>query len=230
MLQNQLKPNHKPKTLVISNPIHIIMGLVLLGVGGDLFFHDHYFMWPPGTDAYSNFIGGWGLCTGVGLIVVGLKKQIPIKLNLFLLVFTSTFWGFEIFMELMHSIIFYDPGRMLALFFEGLGYLLLTFLMIRESPTTKRKDIDRREQITIDKEWTTILTSGALGAIVSALISAWQWYLKYKDDRKDKDSRNRKNDINFYRKKWLEDEDTIDQLRNEIRDLKDQVSKLKGKK
>lgn len=123
------------------------MGLVLLGVGGDLFFHDHYFMWPPGAgeDAYSNFIGGWGLCTGVGLIAVGLKKQIPIKLNLFLLVFTSTFWGFEIFMELMHSIIFYDPGRMLALFFEGLGYLLLTFLMIRESPTTKRKDIDRRE-------------------------------------------------------------------------------------
>lgn len=145
MLQNQLKTNHKPKTLVISNPIHIIMGLVLLGVGGDLFFHDHYFMWPPGSDVYSNFIGGWGLCTGVGLIVVGLKKQIPIKLNLVLLVFTSTFWGFEIFMELMHSIIFYDPGRMLALFFEGLGYLLLTFLMIRESPTTKRKDIDRRE-------------------------------------------------------------------------------------
>jgi predicted RNase H-like nuclease (RuvC/YqgF family) len=54
--------------------------------------------------------------------------------------------------------------------------------------------------------------------------------LKYKDDRKDKDSKNRKNDVNFYRKKWLEDEDTIDQLRNEIRDLKDQVSKLKGKK
>lgn len=76
----------------------------------------------------------------------------------------------------------------------------------------------------------TILTSGVFGAIVSALISAWQWYLKYKDDRKDKDSRNRKNDINFYRKKWLEDEDTIDQLRNEIRNLKDQVSKLKGKK
>lgn len=145
MLQNQLKNNHKPKKIVISNPIHIIMGLVLLGIGGDLFFHDHYFMWPPGSDVYSNFVGGWGLCIGVGLIIVGLKKQIPIKLNLFLLVFASTFWGFEIFMELMHSIIFYDPGRMLALFFEGLGYLLLTFLMIRESPTTKRKDIDRRE-------------------------------------------------------------------------------------
>lgn len=69
-----------------------------------------------------------------------------------------------------------------------------------------------------------------LGAIVSALISAWQWYLKYKDDRKDKDSKNQKNDVNFYRKKWLEDEDTIDQLRNEIRDLKDQVTSLKGKK
>lgn len=145
MLQKLLTNQHKLKTLVISNPIHIIMGLVLLGIGGDLFFHDHYFMWPPGSDVYSNFVGGWGLCIGVGLIIVGLKKQIPIKLNLFLLVFTSTFWGFEIFMELMHSIIFYDPGRMLALFFEGLGYLLLTFLMIRESPTTKRKDIDRRE-------------------------------------------------------------------------------------
>lgn len=145
MSRQLLKLNHKLKTSVTSYPIHIIMGLVLLGVCGDLFFHNHYFMWPPGSDAYSNFIGGWGLCTGAGLIAVGLKKQIPIKLNLVLLVFTSTFWGFEIFMELMHSIIFYDPGRMLALFFEGLGYLLLTFLMIRESPTNKRKDIDRRE-------------------------------------------------------------------------------------
>lgn len=142
-VRNMKRTRRKFKTLVIFNPIHIIMGLVLLGVGGDLFFHDHYFMWPPGADAYSNFIGGWGLCTGVGLIVVGLKKQIPIKLNLFLLVFTSTFWGFEIFMELMHSIIFYDPGRMLALFFEGGGYLLFTFLMIRNSPT--RKNMDRKE-------------------------------------------------------------------------------------
>lgn len=139
------RTRRKFKTLVILNPIHIIMGLVLLGVGGDLFFHDHYFMWPPGSDAYSNFIGGWGLCTGVGLIVVGLKKQIPIKLNLILLVFASTFWGFETFMELMHSIIFCDSGRMLALFFEELGYLLLTFLMIRESPTRKRKDINGTE-------------------------------------------------------------------------------------
>lgn len=62
------------------------------------------------------------------------------------------------------------------------------------------------------------------------MISAWQWYLKYKDDQKDKDKRSQKNDINFYRKKWLEDEDTIDELRNEIRDLKDQAAKLKGKK
>lgn len=144
-VKNMKRIRRKLKTFVIFNPIHIIMGLVLLGVGGDLFFHDHYFMWPPGANAYinSDFIGGWGLCTGAGLIAVGLKKQVPIKLNLVLLVFASTFWGFETFMELMHSIIFHDPGRMLALFFEGLGYLLLTFLMIRESPT--RKDIDRRE-------------------------------------------------------------------------------------
>lgn len=140
MLQSQLK-NNKLKTPVTSYPIHIIMGLVLLGVSCDLLFHDHYFMWPPRADAYinSDFIGGWGLCTGAGLIAVSLKKQIPIKLNLVLLVFASTFWGFETFMELMHSIIFCDSGRMLALFFEELGYLLLTFLMIRESPTRKKK-------------------------------------------------------------------------------------------
>lgn len=70
------------------------MGLVLIGVGGDLLFHDHYFMWPPGADTYinSDLIGGWGFLTGVGL-----------------------------------------------------GYLLLTFLMIRESPTQKRSDIERKE-------------------------------------------------------------------------------------
>ena len=146
MLQNRLKAN-KLKTLIALNPIHIVMGLVLLGVSCDLLFHDHYFMWPPRADAYinSDFIGTWGLCTGAGLIAIGLKKTMPIKLNLILLVFASTFWGFETFIELMHSIIFCDSGRMLALFFEELGYLLLTFLMIRESPTRKRKDIKRTE-------------------------------------------------------------------------------------
>lgn len=135
------------KWIKIFNPIYVIMGLVLIGVGGDLLFHDHYFMWPPGADTYinSDLIGGWGFLTGVGLVFAGMRKYMPIKANLVLLVFASTFWGFETFMELMHSIIFYDPGRMLALFFEGLGYLLLTFLMIRESPTQKRSDIERKE-------------------------------------------------------------------------------------
>lgn len=147
MLQNQLKNNHKLKTLVIFNPIHIIVGLVLIGVGSDLLFHDHYFMWPPGADAYinSDFVGAWGIFSGAGLIYVALQKEIPVRANFIWLIMTSAFWGFEVFMEFMHSAIFHDPGRMLALFFEGLGYLLFTFLMIRESPTMKENDVARKE-------------------------------------------------------------------------------------
>lgn len=123
MLQNQLKNNHKPKKLVIFNPIHIIVGLVLIGVGSDLLFHDHYFMWPPGADAYinSDFVGAWGFFSGAGLIYVALQKNFPVKANFVWITLSSAFWGFEVFMEFIHSLIFYDPGRMLALFFEGGG-------------------------------------------------------------------------------------------------------------
>lgn len=137
-----MKRIKKKLKLRFVNPIHIIMGLVLLGVSGDLLFHDHYFMWPPGADAYinSDFVGTWGIFCGVALIYIAVQKQFPIKANFVWLILTSTFWGFEVFMEFVHSIIFYDPGRMWALFFEGAGYLLLTFLMIQESPTVKRND------------------------------------------------------------------------------------------
>ena len=143
-VRNMKRTRRKFKTLVIFNPIHIIVGLVLIGVGSDLLFHDHYFMWPPGADAYinSDFVGAWGIFAGAGLIYVALQKNFPIKANFVWITLSSAFWGFEVFMEFMHSLIFYDPGRMLALFFEGGGYLLFTFLMICNSPT--RKDMDRR--------------------------------------------------------------------------------------
>lgn len=91
-----------------NNPIHLIVGLVLLGVGTDLLFHDHYFMWPPGADAYinSDFVGAWGIFAGAGLIYVASQKNFPIKANFVWITLSSAFWGFEVFMEFMHSLIF----------------------------------------------------------------------------------------------------------------------------
>ena len=75
------------KWIKIFNPIHVIMGLVLIGVGGDLLFHDHYFMWPPGADTYinSDLIGGWGFLTGVGLVFAGMRKYMPISFCFYIL-------------------------------------------------------------------------------------------------------------------------------------------------
>ena len=47
-----------------------------------------------GSYYYLDLIGGWGFLTGVGLVFAGMRKYMPIKANLVLLVFASTFWGF----------------------------------------------------------------------------------------------------------------------------------------
>lgn len=77
--------------------------------------------------------------------------------------------------------------------------------------------------VTIERDWVIVLTSGTFGALVSAIIGAWQWYLKYKDDRAKDDENKKKSDVEFYRKKWLEDEDEIDHLRDDNRKLKDKI-------
>ncbi|MGQ5708838.1 hypothetical protein [Lactobacillus sp. PSON] len=120
-----------------KNPMHIILGLVLIGIGIDLILNDRFFFWPPYAleEANSDFLGTWALFTGLGIIYVGLQKRIPVKANLIWLISACAFLGFETFMETVHGIITPEPGRMFALAIEDFGYLLLAFAMVRTSDT-----------------------------------------------------------------------------------------------
>lgn len=70
-----------------------------------------------------------------------------------------------------------------------------------------------------------VLASGAVGGIISAIASGAIEYKKLKDSEAYQAEKDEKDQIEFYRQKWLEDEDQIDQLRNKMRDLKDNEEK-----
>ncbi|MEK3544843.1 hypothetical protein [Lactobacillus crispatus] len=73
-----------------------------------------------------------------------------------------------------------------------------------------------------NSDWMLIFTSGALGSIFSILIGALQWYIKHKDEKE-------KRDTDDFFNRWISAEDEIDKLRDQNRQLKDQVAKLKLK-
>lgn len=69
-------------------------------------------------------------------------------------------------------------------------------------------------------DWVLIFTSGALGSIVSVLVGALQWHIKHKEAKK-------KRDTDDFFNRWISAEDEIDKLRDENRQLKDQIARLK---
>ena len=70
-----------------------------------------------------------------------------------------------------------------------------------------------------------VITSGAAGGILSVVLTWLLSYKRFEADQHEKQKKDELNSIEFYRKKWLEDEDEIDKLRDEIRTLKDENTK-----
>lgn len=212
------------------HPVHIILGLVTCAIGIYLICKDDYYFWPPCMTSFfnSDYIGTWALLTGLGLIYVAVKKAIPSTANNFLLLSQCGFTGGETFLEFAHGIIA-NNNHMITFSFAMLGYLLITFWMIRndnsiDHETAKRiKKRDRqleRRQSTIEKDLILIITSGALGSILATLIGAYQAYAKIKDQRKKRDTED------FYAR-WISAEDEVDRVRDENRALKDEIAHLK---
>lgn len=69
-----------------------------------------------------------------------------------------------------------------------------------------------------------VLASGAIGGIISAIASGVIEYKKLKDSEAYQAEKDEREQIEFYRQKWLEDEDQIDKLRDEVRSLKDNLN------
>lgn len=74
-----------------------------------------------------------------------------------------------------------------------------------------------------------VIASGALGSILSTLIAGWLSWSKFKEESKEKARSDERDDIDYYRKMWREDEDEIDKLRDRIRALEDMNEKQKRK-
>ncbi|MFD1287816.1 MULTISPECIES: hypothetical protein [Lactobacillus] len=65
-----------------------------------------------------------------------------------------------------------------------------------------------------------LLTSTAFGILISMFIGLYQWHVKTKLESYEKERERLYGDIKFYHQKYQEDEDEIDLLKNEIRELK----------
>lgn len=77
----------------------------------------------------------------------------------------------------------------------------------------------------MSQQFWAVITSGAAGSILSVVLTWLLSYKKFEADQQEKQKKDELNSIEFYRKKWLEDEDQIDKLRDEIRTLKDENTK-----
>lgn len=81
------------------------------------------------------------------------------------------------------------------------------------------------EVVDVSQQFWAVITSGAAGGILSVVLTWLLSYKKFEADQQEKQKKDELNSIEFYRKKWLEDEDQIDKLRDEIRTLKDENTK-----
>lgn len=215
------------------HPVHIILGLVTSTIGICLILDDNYYFWPPGMTNFfnSDCIGTWAFFTGLGLIYVALYEVLPTNANIIWLLSQCGFVGGESFLEFAHGLITHND-HMITFAFAMLGYLLITFWVIRTSGSFDRKATKRieerdrklveRRQVTIEKDLVLIITSGALGSILATLIGAYQAYIKRKDQREKRDT------DDFYTR-WMSAEDEVDRVRDENRALKDEIALLKIK-
>lgn len=74
-----------------------------------------------------------------------------------------------------------------------------------------------------------ILTSSAFAGIIATLVGAYQTHLSHKDKMANREDRAKKRDTDDYFRRWNNAENEIDDLRDQIRDLKDQNAALKMK-
>ncbi|MDF7639976.1 hypothetical protein PT285_11240 [Lactobacillus sp. ESL0791] len=66
-----------------------------------------------------------------------------------------------------------------------------------------------------------LLTSTAFGGLVSILINFYQWHVKSKHKTDEEERKQLYDDVQYYHTKYRNDEDEIDHLKEEIRQLKE---------
>lgn len=122
------------KSLPLSHPQHIILGLALIGIGLILICNDFYFFWPPFATAFLNddLIGGIFLAVGILVIKWALDNRNKIAVNRNLLVITAGLLALEATAEFCHGYVSGHPHMFMAGFLEII-VLLFDFSIIGKS-------------------------------------------------------------------------------------------------
>ena len=130
---------------IVQHPLHIFIGLGLLGISICLIKDDAYFFWPPDVAPYlnSDFIGSWGFFNALGLIYVAVQKVIPSKANTIWLLSTCGFLGGNAFLEISHGVISHSM-HMICYGIALLVILLFTFHIIISNNKRNTKFVQER--------------------------------------------------------------------------------------
>lgn len=118
----------------LTHPQHMILGIVLIGIGLILIYNDSYFFWPPFAVAFLNddLIGGMFLAVGILVIKWALDNRNKIAVNRNLLIMTAGLLALEATAEFCHGYVSGHPHMFTAGFLEVI-VLLFDFSIIGKS-------------------------------------------------------------------------------------------------
>ena len=122
------------------NPLHFILGLMIMAMGIVLLINDSFFYWPPEWQWFFNndLVDAFAIIVGTGLITftfVGGKNQIA---NAVLLALSAFFITMLIILQLGHVLVIHDYSRLLSII-ALIGWLLVIQYLTTHSKTVKRR-------------------------------------------------------------------------------------------
>lgn len=122
------------------NPIHLILGLVVLSIGIALLVNDDFFYWPPEWQWFFNndLVDAFAIVIGTGLIAfvfVGGKNQLA---NALLLSFSAFFLTVLTVLQIGHVLVAHDYSRLLSII-AIIGWILVIQYLTTHSKTVKRR-------------------------------------------------------------------------------------------
>lgn len=128
------------KRRISINPLHFVLGLLMLTIGLVLIDHDAFFLWPPGWQRFFNddLVDVIAIATGLGLIsfvLVGGKSQLA---NAILLSTTAFYLTMLLVLQTGHVLVVHDTGRLLSVVLL-IGWLLVCQYLALHSKTVKRR-------------------------------------------------------------------------------------------
>lgn len=122
------------------NPLHLILGFIVIAMGIVLLVDDSFFYWPPEWQWLFNndLVDAIAIMIGTGLIafvVCGGKNQVA---NAVLLAFSAFFITMIVVLQLGHVLVIHDYSKLL-LIISLIGWLLVIQYLATHSKTVKRQ-------------------------------------------------------------------------------------------